>query len=96
MSTGQRPDFFVASKHPATRLKSAKGRTESSEIQDQDRHGNHMGGGFPQFSGNQSHAAFSFCKAKPALYFHAFTFIKVIPRFVPGLALPGPAQCRTG
>ena len=73
-----------------------KGALNLTEIQHKDRHGDHMGSSFPQFCSNQSRAAFPFRQTKPTLYFHAFTFIKIILRFVPDLTLPGSAQGQTG
>ena len=55
-----------------------------------------MGGGFPQFCGYQSHAAFALCQTEPALHFHTVAFIPVVLSLVSGLALPGTSQCRTG
>ena len=72
-----------------------KGALNLTEIQHEDRHGNHMGSGFLQLS-NQTHATFPFRQAKPALYFHAFTFIQVILRLVPNVTLSRSAQGWTG
>ena len=73
-----------------------KGALNLAEIQQQDRHGNHMGSSFTQSRGNKPHAAFPFCQAESALYLYAFTFIQTILCFVPVIVLPRPAQCRTG
>ena len=73
-----------------------KGALNLTEIQHEDRHGNHMGSGFLQLGSNQTHATFPFRQAKPALYFHAFTFIQVILRLVLNLTLSRSAQSRAG
>ena len=73
-----------------------KGALNLAEIQHQNRHGDHMSRCFPQFCGDQTHATFPFRQAKPALYFHAFTFIQVILRLVLNLTLSRSAQGRTG
>ena len=72
-----------------------KGALNLTEIQHEDRHGNHMGSGFLQLRSNQTHATFPFRQAKPALYFHAFTFTQAILRLVPNFTLSRSARGRT-
>ena len=55
-----------------------------------------MGGGFPQFCRNQSHATFTLRQTEPTLHFHTLAFISVILSLVSGLTLPGTPQRRTG
>ena len=72
-----------------------KGALNPTEIQHENRHGDHMGSGFPQFCSNQSRAAFPLRQTKPALYFHAFTFTQAILRLVPNFTLSRSARGRT-
>ena len=55
-----------------------------------------MGSGFPQFCGDQPHAAFALRQTEPALYFHTLALIPVFLSLVSGFALLGATQCRTG
>ena len=55
-----------------------KGALNLTEIQHEDRHGNHMSSGFLQLCSNQSHAAFPFRQTEPALYFHTLALIPVL------------------
>ena len=55
-----------------------------------------MGGSFAQSGHDQPHATFALCQTEPALYFHTLTLIPVILSLVPGFALLGATQCRTG
>ena len=72
------------------------GALNLAEIQHQNGHSNHMGSCFPQFSGDQSHAAFALRQAESALYFHTLALIPVILSLVSGFALLRTSQCRTG
>lgn len=67
-----------------------------TQIQHQNGHYNHMGGGFPQSCGDHPHAAFTLGRTEPAFYFHAFAFIPVILRLISGLTLLGTPQRRIG
>ena len=55
-----------------------------------------MGCSFPQLCSHHAHAAFAFCQAEPALYFHTLAFVAVILCLIADFTLSGSAQCRAG
>lgn len=69
------------------RKKLQNGALNLAEIQHQNRYGNHLSSGFPQFGRNQSHAAFTLCQTELALHFHALTLIPIVLSLGPGCSL---------
>ena len=55
-----------------------------------------MSRGFPQFCGDQTHAAFAFRQTELSLHFHTLALIPVILNLVSGLTLLWTPQSRAG
>ena len=73
-----------------------KGALNLTEIQCENRHGDHMDSGFPQFCGDQPHAAFALRQTELALHFHTLALVPIILSLVSDFALLWAPQCRTG
>ena len=94
MSTEQWPIFSEEIKSQQIREQAQKGALNLAEIQHQNRHGNHMSSGLPQFCGDQPHAAFALRQTESALHFHTLALIPVILGLISCLIPLGSSQCR--